>query len=149
MSYAKLFEKAFAKGFTMIELIIVIAIMGILTSLAVPAFQNLSQNARVAATRGSLGAIRSALAIRYAQSATGGSGAAYPGSLTTADFADGKNPKNSLTGGGTGGIVTTSATVNTTVTSTNAFWYISSGASGGQAGAYTGTATDLIDVSTF
>ena len=136
------------KGFTMIELIIVIAIIGILVAISVPAFQNLSQSARISAARGNLGAIRSTLAIKYAQSATGGANAAYPAALAAADFADGKAPSNPLLGGGAG-IVSTSATVNTTVTSTAGFWFISSGASGGQAGAYTGTGTDLVDVSTF
>ena len=137
------------KGFTMIELIIVIAIIGILVAISVPAFQNLSQAARISAARGNLGAVRSTLAIRYAQSATGGANAAYPASLAAADFADGRVPSNPLLGGGTNGIITTSAAVNTTTTSTAAFWYISSGASAGSAGAFTGTTTDLVDVSTF
>ena len=133
----------------MIELIIVIVIVGILAAISVPLFQNISQSARISATRGSLGAVRSTLAIKYATSATGGAAAAYPSSIASSDFVDNKDPKNSLIGA-TSGVVTTASIPSTTLTSGAAgFWYISSGASAGQAGAFTGTTPDNIDVSTF
>ena len=138
-----------SRGFTFIELIIVIVIVGILAAISVPLFQNFSQSARISATRGSLGAVRSTVAIQYANSATGGANAAYPASVTSSMFVDNKDPKNSLLGGGTG-VSLVAAIPNTTTTNTSGFWYISSGASAGQVGAYTGTAApDVIDVSTF
>ncbi|MBF0425029.1 MAG: prepilin-type N-terminal cleavage/methylation domain-containing protein [Magnetococcales bacterium] len=49
-----------AAGFTMIELIIVVVILGILAAVAVPRFANLSGSARDAAVWGVAGAISSA-----------------------------------------------------------------------------------------
>ncbi|MDI6785315.1 MAG: type II secretion system protein [bacterium] len=53
------------KGFTLIELMIVIAIIGILSVVAIPKFVDLVDKAKEAATKGSLGALRSAIAIYY------------------------------------------------------------------------------------
>ena len=54
-----------SKGFTLIELMIVVAIIGILAAIAIPRFANLIDRAREARTQGNLGAIRSAMSIYY------------------------------------------------------------------------------------
>jgi len=54
-----------SKGFTLIELMIVVAIIGILAAIAIPRFANLIDRAREARTQGNLGSLRSALAIYY------------------------------------------------------------------------------------
>ncbi|MBA7465892.1 hypothetical protein ES707_01064 [subsurface metagenome] len=54
-----------SKGFTLIELMIVVAIIGILAAIAIPRFANLIDRAREARTQGNLGAVRSAMAICY------------------------------------------------------------------------------------
>ena len=131
------------RGFTLIELVMVIAIIGILASLSVPKFLDLSAAAKVSATKAGLGSLRAVLATKYASSATSGSTASYPGSLTTADFAGNELPRNGLSG--LSGVSSLGATISGTVTSpgTAGFWYVSDNASAnaGKAGAYTSTST--------
>src|SRR5690606_9846599 len=53
-------------GFTMIELIMVIVVLGILAAFALPRFANFSGDARLAAMQGAAGAVKSASAIVHA-----------------------------------------------------------------------------------
>ena len=52
--------KSSQRGFTMIELVVVIVILGILAAFALPRFMGLENQARVAALNGMAGSIRSA-----------------------------------------------------------------------------------------
>lgn len=54
------------RGFTLIELVIVIAIIGILSAVAIPKFINLSSNAQTASTNAVAGALGAANASNYA-----------------------------------------------------------------------------------
>ncbi len=54
-----------ASGFTLIELMIVVAIIGILAAIAIPKFASLIRKSGEGASKGNLGAIRSALSIYY------------------------------------------------------------------------------------
>ncbi len=67
-------------GFTLVEMVIVIVVLGILAAVAIPKFFDFTTDAKEAAAKGSLGAVRSAIATFYAHSATpaGGGTATWP-----------------------------------------------------------------------
>jgi MSHA pilin protein MshA len=65
-------------GFTLIELVIIIVVLGIIAAVAIPRYQNISVEAKESACRGSLGALRSAISIWFANEAAKGGTPSYP-----------------------------------------------------------------------
>ncbi|RUO75940.1 type II secretion system protein [Idiomarina seosinensis] len=68
------------KGFTLIELIIVIVVLGILAVTAAPQFINFSSDARVSTVEGAKGSVKGAMDSVYARSLVDGSSGTASGS---------------------------------------------------------------------
>ena len=58
-------RSALQRGFTLIELVVVIIILGILAAFAVPRFMGLDQQARIASVNSLVGTLRSAAAMAH------------------------------------------------------------------------------------
>ena len=66
------------RGFTLIELVIIIVVLGILAAVAIPRYQDITGEAREASARAALGSMRSGITIFYANQAVTTGTATWP-----------------------------------------------------------------------
>lgn len=92
------------KGFTIIELVVVIVILGILAAVAFPKFQDLSGDAKQAVVNGAKAALLSAAVITYAKN---------QGSKQSLTTIQGQTTVDGVTLGGTCGAATVTYTADT------------------------------------
>lgn len=103
-------------GFTLIELVMVIVILGILAAAALPKFVNLKGDAELAAVQGIAGSISSGNTINYALRSLRGTGSALASGVAITDCSQGGTL---LEGGLPAGYTITAAAVAAGVTKSN------------------------------
>lgn len=115
------------KGFTLIELVIVLVLIGILAAVAIPRFHDMKTNAEEASIRGTLGNVRSAITIWRANELANGNNA-WPlltevYGAATQEILDTPIPDNPWATGGPDGVVVAGAVKGTATGSADGWAY--------------------------
>jgi prepilin-type N-terminal cleavage/methylation domain-containing protein len=110
-----MFKKS--KGFTLIELMIVVAIIGILAAIAIPNFMNYQCKAKQTEAKSNLGSIRTNMEAYRAEHDT------YNATLSSIGFATSGNPRYTYTVAAAD-TTTFTASASGTINSKNDVWHI-------------------------
>lgn len=116
------------RGFTLIELIVVLAVIGVVIFVALPKATDISQGAKIAATKSGLSEIRDAINLKYLQNRAAGSTIPWPFTLSASDFKSGSFPVNKLNNS-----TAINSTLSTPTGTTPTAYYMVPGGHGGTA----------------
>ena len=122
------------RGFTLIELVIIIVILGILATQAIPTYLSLVDDAKKASAKSNLGSLRSSISIFYAYKATpmGGEAETWPSLAQLTDqttVLNGALPDNAYDTDATKNSIVSGATKGTTVGATGGWAYVATSGS--------------------